>query len=126
MDELSNFLKIELKFQWLYLFFFTLQGLFKEYEIIDPTYSEEQFCMSKPNVNEQNQGQGTITVSYMRTFQQITEIIQSGVIYTNCIQKYIDKLITENNKIYELSRQCLVKSILQHLKETKKTETDAA
>lgn len=122
------FLKLLLisKFQLELVPWSIFQGLYKEYEIIDPTYSEEQCCTSKPYVNEHDQGQGTITVSYMKTFQQITEIIQSGIMYSSCIEKYVEKLIAENEKIYELSRQCLVKSILKHLKEKNRTETDAA
>ncbi|KAK7578154.1 hypothetical protein V9T40_010359 [Parthenolecanium corni] len=97
-------------------------GLFKEYEVVDPTLTEEVICMSKPYVNLPDQGQGIITLGYMKTFQQITEIIQCGILQSASIERYLEKLITENEKIYELCRQCLVKNILKHIKE--KSEND--
>lgn len=101
---------------------FNFQGLFKEYEVVDPTLTEEVICMSKPYVNLPDQGQGIITLGYMKTFQQITEIIQCGILQSASIERYLEKLITENEKIYELCRQCLVKNILKHIKE--KSEND--
>lgn len=100
------------------------QGLYKEYEIVDPTLIEENCCYSKPYVNLPDQGQGIITVGYMKTFQQITEIIQCGIMQSASIEHYLEKLITENEKIYELCRQCLVKNILRHIEEkSEKMET---
>lgn len=81
--------------------------------------------MSKPYVNQRNQGQGIITVSYMKTLQQITEIIHCGVMYSSSMSKYLEKLVGENEKIYELSRKCLVRNILKHLKEKEEIETEA-
>ncbi len=62
----------------------------------------------------------------MKTFQQVTEIIQCGVMHSSSIEKYVEKLIAENEKIYDLCRQCLVKSIFKHLKEKEEDKTEAA
>lgn len=96
------------------------QGLFDDYVLIDPNRAEELCCMSKPFVSSSKQG--IITVSYMKTFEQITEIIQSGILNCSDIENYLEILIDENGKIYELARQCLVRSVLKHLRTHKEKE----
>lgn len=61
----------------------------------------------------------------MKTLEQITEIVQSGVLNTSNIEKYVEILIKENGKVYELARQCLVRSVLKHLKDATTKESDA-
>lgn len=76
--------------------------------------------MSKGLHNEH----GTVTLSYMKTFQQVTEMVLCGVMKNTSVEKYVEKLTTENEKIYELSRQCLVKNILKTLEEKKECQDE--
>ncbi|XP_065215335.1 exosome complex component MTR3-like [Planococcus citri] len=99
-------------------------GLFNDCTLIDPNRAEELCCMSKPFLSGSKQG--TITVSYMKTLEQITEIVQSGVLNTSNIENYVEILIKENAKVYELARQCLVRSVLKYLKDSTEKERDAA
>lgn len=79
--------------------------------------------MSKPFLSSAKQG--IITLSYMKTFEQITEIVQSGILNCSGFEEYIELLVEENIKVYELARQCLVRSVLKHLKDNKEKELDA-
>lgn len=80
---------------------------------MDPTFEEEMLC--KSFFKDMTSEMGIISLSYMPTHGQVTEITQTGAVDTNRLLNSMDLLVSKCKEISVLSQQHLVENVKQRL-----------
>lgn len=70
---------------------------------------EEKFC--KTFFEGETMEMGVISLTYMPTLAQVTEITYSGTIKVSTVFKTVDLLVCKCESLAEITRHCIVNSL---------------
>ncbi|KAK6618204.1 hypothetical protein RUM44_002655 [Polyplax serrata] len=88
-------------------------GIQNDTIIVDPTLKEENFC--RTFFEGHTKEMGLISLSYMPTMAQVTELTQTGTVKVETVLKCMDLLIQKCTNLSHLTQKCLVESVKQQL-----------
>uniref|UniRef100_A0A1B6EBW8 Exoribonuclease phosphorolytic domain-containing protein n=1 Tax=Clastoptera arizonana TaxID=38151 RepID=A0A1B6EBW8_9HEMI len=86
-------------------------------KLIDPTIEEESICdtVALPSVENGPKERGLATLAYMGNLNQVTILLQSGVMAVETLIQMTDNLTSECLRIYPLVQRCLVEKVMKNI-----------
>ncbi|XP_054275497.1 exosome complex component MTR3-like [Macrosteles quadrilineatus] len=90
-------------------------GVHGERRLMDPTVEEENVCLTV--TPRDSSSQGVVTLAYLSSLKQVTELCQSGLMEVEELQKVAEVLEKQATEVYLVVQQCLAASVKKHFKD---------